>query len=131
MLVQRSIDVEDEVRKALSPYFKIYVRPLPATFDVPSLLVTLVGGTEAASIDGTDVVIDARAQTDAEALDLLLDAVATLKEVAHSQSTLLRYVVLNTSASWGSDPVRPDLSLCTARLRIYTHKIEKNIQTLT
>lgn len=130
MIVQRSIDVEDEVRKALSPYFKIYVRPLPAELQVPSLLVALVGGTEADSIDGTDIVLDARANSSAEALDLLLDAIATLKVVAHNQATLLSYVVLNTTASWGNDPVRPDLSLCTARLRVYTHKINKNINPI-
>lgn len=130
MIVQRSIDVEDEVCKALSPYFTIYPRPLPKNFEVPSLLVTLVGGTDANSIDGTDIVLDARSKSNAEAMNLMLDATATLKEVANSNKTQIRYVDINSIGSWGNDPVRPDLSLCMARLRVYTHKINKNINPI-
>ena len=127
MKIYRTVDIEDEVRKALSPYFTIYCRPLPENFSTPSLLVTLVGGTDANSINGCDVVLDARAKTDAEAMNLMLDAVATLKEVANTNKTLIRYVDTNSLGSWGTDPVRPELKLYSTRLRIYTHKIEKII----
>ena len=127
MKIYRTIDIEDEVRKALKDYFTIYCRPLPENFATPSLLVTLVGGTDTNSIDGCDVVLDARSKSNAEAMNLMLDAVATLKAVAINQNTNLRYVDINSIGSWGTDPMRPDLALCSARLRIYTHKIEKII----
>lgn len=126
MKIERSIDIEDEVRKALTSYFKIYCRPLPKNFELPSLLITVVGGS-GQKIDAYDVVLDARAKTEAVALNLLLDATAALKTIAHSQTTQLRHVEVNTISSWGVDPVRPDISLCSSRLRIYTHKVEKEI----
>ena len=127
MIIKRTVDIEDEVRKALKNFFTIYCRPLPENFILPSLLVTVSGGVDDDSIDAQDVVLDARAYEDAEAINLLLDAVATLKAVANTQGTHIRYVEVNTIASWGQDPVRQNVSLCSARLRIYTHKIEKNI----
>lgn len=131
MEILRSYDVEDEVRKALAPYFKIYVRPLPVTFDLPSLLVTQVGGDDENTVDGTDIVIDCRARTNLEAIDTLLDAIGALKAIARSQETNLRYVEINTSAQWSNDPVRPELAMCSARLRIYTHQYNKEINSLT
>lgn len=130
MIVQRSYDVEDEVRQALKPYFKIYNRPLPKALELPSLTITQVGGNDTNSIDGTDIVIDSRSQSEAQAMDQLLDAIATLTAITLSQETNLRYVELNSSASWGDDPVRPELAMCSARLRIYTHKYPKEINTL-
>lgn len=127
MIIKRTVDIEDEVRLALKDYYTIYCRPLPENFILPSLLVTVSGGVDDDSIDAQDVVLDARAYEDAEAINLLLDAVATLKAVANTQGTHIRYVEVNTIASWGQDPVRQNISLCSARLRIYTHKIEKNI----
>ena len=126
MKIEKSIDIEDEVRKALSSYFTIYCLPLPKNFKTPSLLVKIVSGS-GHKIDAYDVVLDARAKTPADAMDLLLEATATLKAVAHSQTTQLRYVIVNNTASWGTDPVRPELALCSARMQIFTHKIEKEI----
>lgn len=127
MIIERTFDIEDEVRKALSSYFTIYCRPLPKNFKLPSLLVTMTGGNDNKKIDGCDIIIDARAKNEAEALNLLLDATATLKAIAQNQNTNIRYVEINSSGSWGVDPIRPDLALASARLRIYTHKVEKEI----
>ena len=99
MQIERSIDIEDEVRKALAPYFTIYCRPLPENFEIPSLLVTLTGGADDNSIDNFNVTIDSRAETEAEALDLLLDATATLKQVAKAQNSQLRFVSVNSCGS--------------------------------
>lgn len=129
MIVERSYDIENMVREALQPYFSVYCKPLPVDFALPALLVTVVGGNDAKKIDNFDVVLDARAYEESEAIELLLDAIATLKQVAAEQTTNLRYVVVNTVASWGNDPVRPNISLCTARLKIYTHKYLKEINT--
>lgn len=130
MIVERSYDIEDEVRKALSDYFVITPRPLPKNLQTPSLLVTLVGGNETNKIDAFDVIIDSRSRSNAEAMDLLLDAVATLRQVAREQTTPLRYVEVQSIGSWGNDPVRPDLAMCSARVRIYTHKYNKTINEI-
>lgn len=127
MEIERSIDIEDEVRIALSPYFIIYCRPLPENFELPSLLVTQTGGYDENRIDNFNITIDSRAETEAEALDLLLDATATLKEVARLQATELRFVTVNSCGSWGQDPVRPELAMASAQLTVYTHKVTKTI----
>lgn len=127
MQIERSIDIEDEVRQALAPYFTIYCRPLPENFEIPSLLVTLTGGADDNSIDNFNVTIDSRAKNEAEALDLLLDATATLKQVAKAQTSQLRFVSVNSCGSWGVDPVRPELAMASALLTVYTHKVTKTI----
>lgn len=128
MIIQKSIDVEDEVRQALSGFLTAYCRPLPSDFDVPSILVQQVGGTDENTIDTFEIVLDSRAKTEAEALDLLRNAVGILKAVAGNQTTALRYVAVNSSGSWGVDPVRPDLAMCSARLRVIAHEETTNVE---
>ncbi len=122
MIINRSIDVEDEVRQALSGYVTAYCRPLPKDFTVPSILVQQVGGTDANTIDSFEVVLDARAETDAEANEILRNAIGILKAVTANQTTALRHVSVNSSGSWGNDPVRPDLAMCSARIRVIAHE---------
>lgn len=121
MIIERSIDIEDAIREFLKPYFNVFVRPLPKSFELPCLLVTQVGGTESDKIDTFAVVLDARAKTEAEALNLIHDAIGVLK------LSELGWITTTALASWGSDPVRPELALCTARLSIATHKTTKEI----
>lgn len=118
----RSIDIEDVIRTALSGHFTIFCRPLPAKFTVPSLEISSVGGTDENEVDTFDVVLDARAQEDAEANELLRNAIGALKAIAKQQTTAIRHVTVNASGSWGSDPVRPDLAMYSARLRITAHQ---------
>ena len=118
----RSIDIEDVIRTALSGHFTIYCRPLPAKFTVPSLEISSVGGTDENEVDTFDVVLDARAQEDAEANELLRNAIGALKAIAKKQTTAIRHVTVNASGSWGSDPVRPDLAMYSARLRMTAHQ---------
>ena len=122
MEILRSIDIENVVRVALTDYFQIYCRPLPEKFTVPSLEVSRVGGTEKNTIDTFDVVLDSRAKSEAEADELLRNAIGALKQVAKEQTTELRYVEVNAAGSWGTDPMRPDLAMCSARLRIVAHQ---------
>lgn len=126
MDIVRSVDIENIVRLALSDYFDIYCRPLPAKFKVPSLLVQRVGGTEKNTIDTFEITLDSRAKTEAEADELLRNAVGALKTIAKEQTTAIRSVTVNASGSWGTDPVRPDLAMCSARLIIVAHQ-ESNI----
>ena len=121
MNINISIDIEDEVRKALSPFFQIYCRPLPENLKTPSLLVTQVGGSDTHKIDTFEVTLDSRAKVEGEALELLRKAIGTLRKVAEEQTTAIRYVSVNSSGSWGSDPTRPDLAMCSARLQIVAH----------
>ena len=122
MRINKSIDIENEIRTALSGYLTAYCRPLPADYDLPNILITLVGGTDSQTIDTFEVVLDSRAQTEADALDYLNTATGILKQVAKEQTSALRHIVVNSSGSWGSDPVRPDLSMCSARLAIVAHQ---------
>lgn len=122
MIIHKSIDIEEEVRTALSPHQTAYCRPLPADYSLPNILVTQVGGTLTDKIDTFEVVLDSRAETEADALDYLNTAVAVLIRTAKEQTTALRHVVINTSGSWGADPVRPDLAMCSARLSVTAHQ---------
>jgi len=126
--IERSIDIEDEVRAALDDYVNAYCRPLPEDFALPCVLVTQVGGTNENKIDTFEVMLDCRAKIEADALELLRNSIGILKKVAREQSTAIRYVTVNSSGSWGNDPVRPELSLCTARLRIVAHIEKATIQ---
>lgn len=122
MIYEKSIDIEDEIRGALDAYFTAYCRPLPAEYTLPNILITQVGGTTSNKVDTFGVVLDARAATEAEALDTLNRAVGILKAVAKNQTTALRYVNVNSAGSWGNDPVRPDLAMCSARLDVVAHQ---------
>jgi len=121
MKILRSIDIEDVIREVLSKYVIAFCRPLPERFSTPCILVQQVGGSDADSIDTFEVVLDSRAKTEAEALETLRNAVGILKRVAQLQTTELRHVSVNSSGSWGSDPVRPDLAMCSARLSVTAH----------
>lgn len=121
MRIKRSIDIENEIRVGLSDYLTAYCRPLPAEYTLPNILITQVGGSDANDIDTFDVVLDARAETEAAASETLRTAIGVLKAVAKNQTTAIRFVEINTSGSWGTDPVRPDLALCTARIRVVAH----------
>ncbi len=122
MILYKSIDIEEEVRTALEPHQKAYCRPLPADYSLPNILVTQVGGTDTDRVDTFEVVLDSRAETEAEALSYLNMAKAILIQTAKEQTTALRHVVVNTSGSWGADPVRPDLAMCSARISVTAHQ---------
>lgn len=119
--IQRSIDIEDAVRTALAEHLTAYCKPLPASYTLPCILVTQVGGYDANKIDTFEVVLDSRAQTEAEALEYLRNAIGVLRAVASTHETPVRYISVNSSGSWGMDPVRPDLAMCSARISVVAH----------
>jgi hypothetical protein len=127
MIINKSIDIEEEIRTALTPYLTAYCRPLPKDYALPNILVTQVGGTVSDNIDVFSVVLDSRADSEAEALDTLNTAIGIIKQVAKEQTTALRHVTINTSGSWGNDPVRPDLSMCSARIDVVAHQITEEV----
>lgn len=122
MQIVRSIDIENVVRIALSDYFTTYCRPLPAKFSLPCIEVQRVGGSDRNTIDTFEVVLDARAKDEAEADELLRNAIGALKKISDDQTTAIRSVTVNSSGSWGTDPMRPDLAMCSARLNIVAHQ---------
>lgn len=122
MEILRSIDIEDTVRQALLPYMACYCPPLPSEYVLPNVLVRQVGGSTADKIDTFTVTLDARASTEAEASETLRSAVGILMKTATDQTTAIRFVFVNSSGSWGSDPVRPDLAMCSATLQITAHQ---------
>ena len=118
--MKRSIDIEYAIQRVLTPYIKTYCRPLPKDYVLPNILVTRVGGTELTDWAGTGhldrftIVLYCRAEDDGTAQQALSTAVAILKD-----SDEFRFVQNNTDlGSWGSDPVRPDLSLFSVTLII-------------
>ena len=122
MNILRPCDIENEIRLALSDVFTVYCRPLPTNFSTPSLLITATGGTTSNTIDTFIVSIDARAETDAEAYELLSNAIGVLEVKAAAQVGALRNVIINSLAKWGADSVRPDLKLCTATVIVTAHR---------
>lgn len=127
MVINKSIDIEEEIRTALSLYLTAYCRPLPEHYVLPNILITQVGGTTVKTIDTFSVVLDSRARQEAEALDTLNRAIGILKQVAKEQTTAMRHVTVNTSGSWGNDPVRPDLAMCSARIDVVAHQITEEV----
>lgn len=126
--IRRSIDIEDEIRIALKDYMTVYCRPLPANFSIPCILVTQVGGTDQdGQVDTFDATLDARATNAADANETLRNAVAILRKVAGDQTTAIRHVEVNSSGSWGNDPVRPDLAMYSARVRVWAHLEDNTI----
>lgn len=121
MQILRSIDIEDVIRQALAPYVTIYCRPLPKDFSTPCILVQQVGGGDTDTIDAFDVVLDSRAKTEAEASEYLRNSIGILREITRCQTTEMRNISVNSSGSWGADPVRPELAMCSARIRVIAH----------
>lgn len=122
-----SNDIEYIVQQALKDYFTIYCRPLPKNYDLPCLLVTQTGGNDENTIDFYSIVIDSRAETEGEANEYLRKAIGVLKKVVQEQTTEMRHLEVNSSMSWGNDPVRPDLAMCSATLEIYAHLYKETI----
>ena len=128
MKILKPVDIEDEIRLALTDYLTTYVRPLPASYSLPNVLITASGGQSSDTIDTFTVTIDARAETDAEAFDTLSTALGALEAQANNQVGALRHVTINSLARWGADPVRPDLKLCTATVLVTVHRQACEIQ---
>lgn len=125
---KRSVDIEDEIRIALKDKLTAYCRPLPANFSTPCILITQVGGVEEnGQIDMFDVTLDSRATNAAAANETLRNAIGLLRKAAGDQTTAIRHVEVNSSGAWGTDPVRPDLSMYSARLRVWAHLESKTI----
>lgn len=122
MNILRPCDVENELREALNNLFTVYVRPLPASYSLPNLLITATGGNTSNEVDTFTVVIDARAETDAEAYEILSNALGVLAVKSAEQVGALRHVSINSLARWGNDPARPDLKLCTATILVVAHR---------
>lgn len=120
--IMRPCDIEDEIRKALTGYLTVYVRPLPENFQTPSILVTATGGNSQKTIDTFMVVLDSRAETDVEADELLRNALGILEAQTANQFGALRNITINSLANWGSDPVRPDLKLRTMSVLVTAHR---------
>ena len=127
MNIQIAIDIEEEIRSALAGYFNVYVRPLPADYSLPNILIQQVGGSEENTISTFEVTIDSRAEEEADALEQLNKAIGILEQIAKNHTTAIRHVTINAYGSWGVDPVRPDLAMCSARLRVVAHKKSENI----
>ncbi len=122
MNILKQVDIETEVRLALTEFFEAYNRPLPEEYGLPNVLIEQTGGSSRDKIDTFQVRLSVRAETDEEASDVMRDVLGVLQARAEEQFGALRHVSLNSLASWSTDPVRPDLKLCTALVLITAHR---------
>lgn len=123
LTIRRSVDIEDEIRKALINYMTAYCRPLPANYSLPCILITQIGGSDVeGQVDTFNVTLDARAKEAADANETLRNALGILRKVTKEQTTPLRHIVVNSSGNWGSDPVRPDLAMYSAQISVVVHQ---------
>ena len=124
------IDFEYEIRQILTARITTYCKPLPKDFRLPCILVTQVGGRTdytwagIGEIDAADITLDARAETDAEAVEALREAIGYLESAVATQTTPLLMAEVNTVSSTINDPVRPDLKMCTARFLVRARRTE-------
>lgn len=122
MNVLVSIDVEKEVVTLLKNKFNVCLRPLPEKYQTPITLVELMGGASENTIDTFTIRLSTRAKTNGEALTTLQTVLGFLDYQTKHQIGKLRFSVEQNLTSWGSDPVRPDLCLCTATVQVIAHK---------
>lgn len=127
--ILKPVDIEEEIRVALSEYVTAYVRPLPEEYALPNTLIAATGGSSKDTIDTFTVSLDTRAETDAEAYDTMATSIGLLQKLAANQVGALRKVEINSLGRWGSDPVRPDLKLCTATVIVTAHRQSQTIPT--
>ena len=131
MNILKPVDIENEVRLALTDYFEAYFRPLPESYGLPNVLVEQTGGGTENQIDTFQVRLSVRAETDADANDTMRSVLGVLQKRCEEQFGALRHMSINSQASWSTDPKRPDLKLCTALVLITTHRETVIISTLT
>lgn len=122
MNILKPVDIENEVRLALKDYFEACNRPLPKTYGLPNVLIEQTGGSSRDKIDTFQVRLSVRAETDEEASDVMRTVLGVLQTRCEEQFGALRHMSLNSQASWGTDPVRPDLKLCTALVLLTVHR---------
>ena len=124
--IERSVDIEDVVRSALSAYMNAYCNPLPANFSVPCVRVSGAGGSTKDTIDSFVVALEGYADNEAEACEITRNAVGVLKYAAATDS-VIRYVEENTHAQLFNDPIRPDLSRYRTTVIVVAHIEETTI----
>lgn len=129
MNINKTVDIEDEIRLALTDYFETYCRPLPEKYGLPNVVVEQTGGTTSNTIDTFQIKLSVRAKTDAEAMETMSEVLGVLEYQTEHQFGALRHIAVNSLASWGSDPVRPDLKLCTLTAIVIAHRETYEITT--
>lgn len=129
MDINKSVDIENEIRLALDDYFEAYCRPLPENYGLPNVLVEQTGGTTSNTIDSFQIKLSVRAKTDAEAIDTMNEVLGVLEYQCEQQIGALRHISVNSMASWGTDPARPDLKLCTMTAIVTAHRETYEITT--
>lgn len=126
--IERSVDVEDSLREILRQITNAYCRPLPANASLPCVLVQSVGGSSdynylgRGKVDTFTVALDSRAKSEDEALETLRDCIGFLEVYISQHNTGIANIAVNSLYSWGNDPVRPDLAMCSATLLVTAHR---------
>lgn len=123
MIYYRSIDVEDEIRKALKQQdITAYCQPLPARYKLPHIEIYNAGGSENQTIDRYLVGLNARSELAEDAINFINDAIGRLIAVTREQTTKLRFVRVNAKPTRVPDSVRPDLTMYRATIEVTLHQ---------
>lgn len=123
MIYYKSIDVEDEIRKALKQQgITAYCQPLPAKYTLPHIEIYNAGGSEDQTIDRFLVALNARGDLAGDVIDFINDAIGRLIGVAKQQTTALRWVAVNAKPVAVPDSVRPDLTMYRATIEVVLHQ---------
>ena len=125
--ILRPVDIEEEIRDALSDYFNAFCPPLPAVYPLPCVLISATGGSTSDTSDTFTVTLSVRAEENGEAYETMSNVLGALETLSQNQVGALRHVTLNSLARWGTDPVRPDLKLCTATVLVTAHREQATI----
>ena len=126
MTIERSIDIADVARGALSNHMTAYC-VIPAKVTAPFVRVTAAGGYERNKIDTFTVGIEGYAKRDGQACELTRNAVGILRKVASEQTTAIRFVREAMKPVLYPDSIRPDLVRYRTTLFITAHLETVNI----
>ena len=120
MTIERSIDIANVVRTALSDYMTAYC-DIPAKCQTPFVRIKEAGGYEKNKIDTFTVGIEGYGNRAGQACELTRNAVGILRKVASEQTTAIRFVREATKPVLYPDPIRPDLVRYRTTLFITAH----------
>lgn len=126
MIIERSIDITDVVRGALSDYMTAYC-VIPEKAQAPFVRITAAGGFERNKIDTFTVGIEGYGKRDGQACEFTRNAVGILRKVASEQSTAIRFVREASKPVLYPDSIRPDLVRYRTTLFITAHLETVNI----
>lgn len=120
MSVFAPIDIEDVLRSELtSETLSVYAPPIPNPLPVPSARVRRTGGVKnSLVVDGSNVVIDVWAETDAEAMAYANKLLGDLYMMQFTHDKIHQVVTVSLPYQ-NNDPQHPDLCRAAFMVQVF------------